>query len=219
MKKLLLSYIFISFSFSVFSQEMKEIDSLSLNMCQHLKTLKIDNDSLKLYTLYNDKLYPFMDRYQNDDPNKAGMKVFYRLQRNCIEFRNLLDKLNSPSEKVIRKTSVSKSVISKKDLQHFKSLNVFKYTEASGDTTYVKIINGQWIDHFTNNTYSKLDLKWLSDNTFELIFIESNNETRANFSLKGDKFHYYIIEKKNGYYVLNINIPGQDVYEEFKLYF
>jgi hypothetical protein len=46
---------------------------------------------------------------------------------------------------------------------------------------------------------------------------ESNNETMSNFSIKGDKYIYQILSKENGFYLMTVNIPGQETFEEFKM--
>ena len=79
--------------------------------------------------------------------------------------------------------------------------------------------DNKWTDTFTNNTYSKLTYKWLSDDEFQLTFIESNNETRSNFSFEGDKFNYIVLDIKDDHYLVSVNIEGQNIYEEFKLFF
>ncbi len=78
---------------------------------------------------------------------------------------------------------------------------------------------GKWTDFFSDKTFSKLTYDWISETEFELVFIESNNETRSNFSVKGDKYIYQVLTKENNFYLMTVNIPGQDTFEKFKLYY
>lgn len=149
---------------------------------------------------------------------KVAQQVYYRLQRNCVEFRNILDRLEPPKEGVVRKTTKPVSKLTKKELQEFKSQIKFKYFEVNGDTTFVTMQNDLWIDEFADKTYSKLNCKWINETEFELTFIESNNEMRSNFSFEGDKFMYYLISKEKDYYLMSVKIPDENVYEESKIY-
>ncbi len=77
---------------------------------------------------------------------------------------------------------------------------------------------GYWTDSFSNKTFSKLTCNWINDTEFELVFIESNNETRSNFSVAGDKYIYQVLSKEKDFYLLSVNIPGQKTFEKFKIY-
>tara|TARA_B100000809_G_scaffold246806_1_gene275153 strand:+ start:3020 stop:3679 length:660 start_codon:yes stop_codon:yes gene_type:complete len=218
MKKILI-IILIGISNSTFSQTMTEIDSVSYEMCDYLKKLEIRNDTLKINSLYEEQLYPYLQQFEQTQSQKVGQQIYYRLQRNCVEFRNLLDRLDPPKEAVSRITEKPKSEISKKTLKEFKNQKDFYYFEVAGDTTKVNMEKGKWTDLFSNNTFSKLSYNWVNESEFELIFIESNNVTRSNFSVKGDKYIYQILSKENGFYLMTVNIPGQKTFEKFKIYY
>jgi len=218
MKKIILILI-IGISNSTLSQSITEIDSVSNSMCDYLKKMEIKNDTLKINTLYEKQLYPYLGKFQQSKTQKIGQQVYYRLQRNCVEFRNLLDRLNPPKEAAIRITKKPKPEISKKQLKQFKKQKEFHYFEVAGDTTRVLMKNGKWTDSFSNKTFSKLKYKWINETEFELVFIESNNETRSNFSAKGDKYIYQVLSKEDGFYYMSLNIPGQKTFEKFKMYY
>ena len=218
MKKILIALL-IGISNLTFSQTISEVDSVSYLMCDYLKNLKIKNDTLKITSLYEKQLYPYLGKFEKSQVQKIGQQVYYRLQRNCVEFRNLLDRLSPPKETVIRITKKPKPEISKKQLKEFKKQKEFHYFEVAGDTTRVKMEKGKWTDSFSNNTFSKLNYNWINETEFELIFVESNNETRSNFSVKGDKYIYQILSKEDGFYQMTVNIPGQETFEKFKMYF
>jgi len=218
MKKTLI-ILLIGISNITFSQTMTEIDSVSYEMCDYLKNLEIKNDTLKINTLYEKQLYPYLGKFEQSQTQKIGQQVYYRLQRNCVEFRNLLDRLEPPKEAVTRITEKPKPEISKKQLKKFKNQKEFYYFEVSGDTTRVKMEKGKWTDLFSDNTTSNLTYNWINETEFELVFMESNNETRSNFSVKGDKYIYQILSKEDGYYQMTVNIPGQETFEKFKMYY
>ncbi len=218
MKKILI-LLLIGISNLTFSQTITEIDSVSYVMCDYLKKMEIKNDTLKINSLYQKQLYPYLGKFEQSQTQKIGQQVFYRLQRNCVEFRSLLDRLEPPKEKVTRITKKPESKISKKELKEFKSQKEFYYFEVAGDTTIVKMDKGKWTDSFSNNTFSKLNYHWITETEFELIFVESNNESRSNLSVKGDKYIYQILSKEDGFYVMTVNIPGQATFEKFKMYY
>lgn len=218
MKKILIILI-IGISNSTFSQSITEIDSVSNSMCDYLKKMEIKNDTLKINTLYEKQLYPYLGKFEQSKTQKVGQQVYYRLQRNCVEFRNLLDRLEPPKEAVTRITEKPKPEISKKQIKEFKKQKAFYYFEVAGDTTRVLMANGKWTDSFSDKTFSKLTYNWINETEFELVFIESNNETRSNFSIKGDIFIYQVLSKEDGFYSMSVNIPGQKTFEKFKMYY
>jgi len=218
MKNILILFL-IGISNISFSQTMTEIDSVSFVMCEYLKQSDIKNDGAQLQALVEKQLIPYLKKGEQSKAEKVGQQVYYRLQRNCVEFRNLLDRLEPPKEKVVRITEKPKSEISKRQLKEFKKQKEFYYFEVLGDTTTVLMDNGFWTDSFTDKTFSNLSYKWISKKEFELVFIKSDNETRSNFSVKGDKFVYQVLAQEENYYLLSVNIPGQKVFEKIKLYY
>ena len=217
MKKVFIILLFVT-NLS-FSQTIVEIDSVSVEMCEFLKNMEVKNDTLKINLLYEEQLYPYLQQINQSKIEKVGQQVYYRLQRNCVEFRELLDKLDPPKEAPVRLTEKPKSEISQNELKSFKERENFYYFEVSGDTTRVSMKKGIWKDLFTDETFSKLTYNWSSNKEFELVFVESNNETRSNFSVKGDKYVYQVLSKEDGFYVVSVNIPGQEIYEKIKLYY
>ena len=218
MKKILI-ILLIGISNITFSQTIIEIDSVSNVMCIYLKNLTIKNDTLKINSLYNNQLYPYLEKVKQTKAQKIGQQVYYRLQRNCVEFRELLDRLDPPKEAVIRITKKPKSKITKKQLKDFKNQKEFYYFEASGQKTKAIMKNKIWKDLFSDNTYSILTYNWISKTEFELTFIESNNESRANFSVNGDKYIYQVLSKESNFYLMSLKIPSHKTYEKFKIYY
>ncbi|MDR6761810.1 hypothetical protein J2Y38_002019 [Flavobacterium sp. 2755] len=219
MKKFYVLLLMIISNFAI-SQTINEIDSVSITMCNYLQTTRnIKNDTLRIKDLYETKFFPYLEKIDSSKVQKVGIQAYYRLQRNCVEFRNLLDRLEPPKEAVVRKTTKPVSKMTKKDSEKFKNQIKFKYFEVNGDTTYVTMQNNIWLEKFKDDTYSKLEYKWLNDTEFILTFIESNNETRSNFSIKGDQYIYYIISKEKDHYLTSSKTPGEDIYEEAKIYF
>ena len=218
MKKTII-ILLIGISNIAFSQTMKEIDSVSKVMCNYLKQSDIKNDTLKINSLYQTQLYSYLGKVEESKAEKVAEQVYYRLQKNCVEFRELLDRLDPPKEPVDRIIEKPKPQISKKEINEFKKQRDFYYFEVAGDTTKVVMEKGNWIDSFSNKTFSKLTYNWINETEFELVYETSNNETRSNFSLKGDKYIYQVLAKEKTYYLMTVNISGEKIFEKFKLYY
>lgn len=218
MKRILLILIFLNFLNSN-SQSNQEIDSLSLEMCELLKIQKVKNDSIKVENVFDQSFYPYLGNIDPEIIDNVFNKVYFRFQRNCPEFRAILNKMYPPQDGVSFQKTEPKSKITFEELKEFKKLKKFTYKEVDGKTTKVEISDEYWIDNFSDDTYSKLTFEWISDKKFQLTFIESDNLTRSNFSFPGDKLIYKVLEKKQDHYLLSVNIEGQEDYEIFKLYF
>jgi hypothetical protein len=201
------------------AQSIQQIDSVALMMCDHLKDLKVDNDTARLEYLYKSQLYPYLETIKASKKQEIGNRVYYRLQRNCTTFSELLDRLEPPKEASERVTVKPIPVATTQEIKEFKVREEFYYFEINGDTTRVQMKNGLWKDHFTDNSYSNLKYKWLNEHEFELTFLESDNEGRSLFSAPGDTYIYQLVSKMADYYQMSVHIPGQKVYAKFKLYF
>lgn len=201
------------------AQSIQQIDSVAAMMCDHLKDLKVKNDTARLEYLYKSQLYPYIATVERAKSREVGNRVYYRLQRNCTTFSELLDRLEPPKEAQQRVTIKPTPSISAQDISEFKNKENFYYFEVNGDTTLVHMKDGKWKDQFTDQTTSNLDYTWLNDYEFELTYLHSNNEGRSLFSAPGDTYIYQLLDKKDTYYEMSLNIPSQKVYVKFKLYF
>lgn len=90
--------------------------------------------------------------------------------------------------------------------------------EYTGEKTEVRTDHKYWTENFSDGSYSKLFYHWIDKTKFELEFIESNNHARKNFSKKGDKYIYEIINKEGDFYWILCEIPGQSEILKFKLF-
>jgi len=220
MKKILI--ITLTFIFTIYSngQSIREIDSISQEFCEFLKTTNdIQNDSIRINMFYQDKFDTYLNRFEREKANKLGSQLFYRTQRNCKEFTELLERLYPPKESVTRTKEKPDTKLSDKEIKDFWNRNLFKYFENNGNATIVEINNDEYKETFIDSTYSKLIYERISNYEFGLEFQESNNEIRSSYSLKGDKFIYGIIDKSESYYLISTKIESQNYYEVFKLYF
>jgi hypothetical protein len=220
MKKNILKTLIILLTINSYSQTIEKIDSISNEFCNYIKsTENIENDSIRINLFYETKFDPFLNNIEREKADKIAQQLFYRLQRNCLDFSLLLDRLYPPKENINRISEKPKTKLSDKEIKEFWNRKSFKYFENNGNETIVQLNNNQWKDIFTDSTYSKLNYKAINNYEFELEFIESNNDTRSNYSVAGDKFVYGIIDKIDNYYLMSSKIESQNHYELFKLYF
>lgn len=213
-----LTLILLTISSLTFAQTEKQTDSLISVMCEFLQT-NTSTDSISLILVYGKHLFPFVERFDENEREKITEKIYYRFQRNCRDFSDLLDRLSPPNgywEKVVDKP---KSRLTKKQCQDFLKHRRFMYPDFNGDTVNLIIDKGLWTDNFKDGTYSKLRFKWINDCEFEIEFIESNNPVQSQFSKKGDKYLYQIIEKKDNYYLMSVQVPETDGYYLFHMGF
>lgn len=218
MKILLLLGFFLPAIFS-FGQDQSRVDSLINKMCVTIKSSQGSSDSLRISRTYHEHLFPFLLNFPEEKRKEIRKRIFFRFQRNCPEFSLAMDKIRKNKgdwTTLGEKPETNLNALTCKELiQHFK----LSYLEASGDTVHLKIDNGYWIETFKDGTFSKLKFTWVSECEFEIEFIVSDNEMRTNYSKPGEKYKYQIINKLPTYYELSTEIPGQNMFRKFKIYF
>ena len=101
MKKLILLAA-IGCSNFIQAQTITEIDSVSFVLCDYLKSSKIEDDTEKINNLLETQFQPYLAQLSQAKADQAGEQLFYRLQRNCFDFRQILDRLNPPAGGVIK---------------------------------------------------------------------------------------------------------------------
>lgn len=214
-------YLLIIFYSFGFSQEMKDIDKLTIDICNSIIKSKEKEDSIKLQNAFTENFIPFAEKFKlselNDD---LAQKIDFRLQKNCDWYQEYLSKMFGYNDKsdwkiLDQKPEVKVSANECKDF--FKKHSKFYYLESEGDKTFVDISNNLWTDKFTDGTYSKLSFK-LKDCHFELQFIESNNSGRSKFSSKDDIYYYDIIDIQDQVLTVIAYQKNSSKYYQYKLY-
>lgn len=218
----LLSFFLFSFCFlfydGLMAQSQEENDAIVDKICKEIEKTPELSDSLRIALAVQKHLVPFLAGLNERNREEAANNIYYRLQKKCAEFINILNRMYPPPEdwKIVDKKPSGN--ISKEDCKKLLEFKTHQYLEQSGDTTTVDFSKKFWVDKFTDGTWSKLEVEWLSDCEFELTFMKSNNETRKNLSKKGDKYRYTILEFKEGYYLISSEIVNSGKYYIFKLH-
>lgn len=216
----LLIFAFLLISTAAAAQTQAQKDSLVNEMCKTISATKQMTDSMRLFMAYQKHYFIFLSKYQADIREEIGANIYFRLQRNCKEFKEILTRLDPPKggdwKAVSRKP---KSNLKKKTCRPFTDHQEYTYIEATGDTVNVHIKYGYWIDYFKDGTYSKLKFEWGKGCEFDIEFIESDNLSRKNLSKPGDIYRYQILDKKENYYDMSVEIVGTDRFLTFKMYY
>jgi hypothetical protein len=209
---------FLAFGSIVVAQENLEEEELVIRkMCQHLIDNKSVEDSIRINEAYVVYLFPYLDKQEESKIEEIANRIFFRYQKQCPEFKAILDSvepLNSEEGILIEKPE--KSMLTKNELKEFKNHTNYSY-HFLDEITKVEISNGYWIETFSDGTYSKTKLEWLKNNSFKLVFIESNNAMKAGYSRAGEEYFYEIIRKEGNVYYIQTVEPGGK-YLQFKLH-
>ncbi len=206
-------------SSTTFGQSQETKDSLTNEICKTIKATKDQSDSILFFGTLKEHLVPFLLEYPEKKRKEIGKSIYLRLQRNCIEFKTILERVSPPSKDWEVRGGKPIIHLNEKKCKQFLGYKKYKYLESNGDTVNLQIENGYWIDHFKDGTFSKLKFYRISDCEFEIEFIESNNEIRKNFSKVDDKYRYQIIDKKENYYNMSLEIVGTNGFYLFKIYY
>lgn len=214
MKKYLLLFFLLCINFSR-SQSVKSVDSLNIEICKSLVQNKNLDNEIRMNTMEKSYIFPYLSRF-NDTiiQKKIFTHIYYRLLKNCDEFKTLF-----PAEPFLNGYGEQNNEpiinISKEQCNHFDKISKYYYVENDGKKVEVTLTDDLWIEKFEDNTYSKLYYRKKSNCQFELEFIESNNFSRGNLSVKGEKYLYKIFNEENQTY--SVYLKNQETYYIFKI--
>lgn len=213
------SLFLILFSITIQAQDIRQIDSLNVVLCQSLKDLgTIDEQGID--KVLEKHLPDFFERYKIDTKEKSDsihMLIYFRLQKECHPFLAYLATLdeNKSDWKILNEKPKNNST--KAELKKFFSTTDYYYKEYEGDIITVKINSNHFSEKFEDGSFSKLEFIKTSDSTFSLKFIESDNRRRKNLSVKGDTYYYGIYGKGENYYDVWTTTDNKQYYA-FRLY-
>ena len=206
--------------FNLLGQSQDLVDSISSAICKSIMSSKEEKDTIKVFHAFKEQANTtLLSNFTTTERDSIGQNIYFRLQRNCKIFKEILIRNSSENKywKVIYEKPQSKA--DAKICADFFKHTKFTYFETNGDTVHLKIENNFWIDNFIDGTYSKLKITKGRYCEFDIEFIESNNNSRKNFSKSGDKYKYTIIDKSEDFYLMSVEIIGLGSYSIFKLYY
>lgn len=216
-------YLFISLLFiysGIFGQTIQQIDSITYKMCESLSNLTEEKDDAKITITAQKHLPAFYEKFNINSQivaDSIGDKIFFRLQKNCTSFINILNKLEENKSDWNTLSHKPKSEISKKNCADFFTGGKYYYKEYDGKLVNVIMTPNSWTETFEDNTTSKLLLHPKDNCELELEFIESDNNLRKNFSVKGDLYRYGIYKLEEDSYYIWTSSKDNTIYS-FRLY-
>lgn len=216
MKKTLFHILIILFPVLGFAQSE---DFIISNMCTEFKNTGNLSDSARVENMYSKYLYPHLEKIESPNTiDSTGNAIYFRLQRECEEFRKFLfDRSRTEHWEIVYE--MPRTDFTAQQKKEFEKISEFYYYEGETNTiTNVKLRNGFWIDEFPDHTHSKNKFSWENSHKFVLEHVDSNNEGRKGFSRKGDQYYYSVINKGENYYLVAAQIPDQREILLFKLY-
>lgn len=219
MKHILFLFVLFFSSHLLAQNESDKTDKMIDEMCIDFKNSEKLSDSLRVKSLNEKFIFNYLDQFQNSERNDKIENLYFRFQKRCQYFREYLQRVDPiTGGNWVRLNKKPDILISNKELEQFKKYSNFYYFEYGGDKTLVHVSKKYWIETFSDGTNSKLFFKWIDKSRFEIEFIESNNNTRKNFSNKGDKYNYQIMSKENNFFWVIVETLGQDDIYKFKLF-
>lgn len=207
-KTLIIFFLIISFSFSSFGQGMPE--KLAKKICKCMEKEKITTieemtpcfekvlvDNLKeIYKVYK------ITSLEEFDFDKLGLEIGIKLMKECDY---VLENL-TPDEYKFKKDFVPEQTLDCSKLKtgefHYLTLNTLTKTN---DTTFVTIKNNMFLERMNSGrTYSMLDINWIDDCKFELIFKDSNDPIKSVMSESGEKYNYEVVSSTSNSFILKL---------------
>ena len=209
-----------AFASNVTAQSIQQIDSLTMKMCDGLVELSDIKPHLQISIVFQKHLPGFFEKSKISSQQAADSiadLIYFRMQKNCHRFREVLDKTEENKSDWKTLTAKPESELSAKQLKKFFEGKNYYYKEFDGKIVNLEISPDSWSETFEDNTTSKLILHRLDNNEFELEFVESNNKTRKNLSVAGERYHYGVYAFNKGAYSVWV-ISGEGAIYGFRLY-
>ncbi|MEC4048792.1 hypothetical protein OX284_005070 [Flavobacterium sp. SUN046] len=198
-------------------QSVEQIDSLNIKICKSLEDNVHLKRDIRVDIINHKYITPFLKKYTDTIAQKEAFdRIFFRLQKNCNAFVVLLNQDEKTRNDWAMQSTAPENKLSKKQLKDFYSKTKYYYKEPNDKMVKVTFGKDLYEEVFEDGTYSKLSFVKGDNGSFDIYFIESNNETRKNLSVKGDVYHYQLFDAKDGIY--SIYVQNKDVYYTFKLY-
>lgn len=214
MKKYFLLIVILYSSYSR-SQYTQSVDSLNIEICKSLVQNINLHDEIRINTINNSHITPYLSKFKDSiTQRKVFEQIFYRLLKDCNEFVALFPNEAAKSNWTMENEKPSQK-ISKESCNSFNKTSNYYYFENDGNKVEVTLKDNIWIEKFSDDTFSKLRYKNQGNCEFELEFIESDNVSRKNFSVKGDKYLYKLYDEDNLTY--SVYLKNKEVYYTFRI--
>jgi hypothetical protein len=213
--------LFFLFTIKAAAQDKQVLEDFTDNLCACFEKNKGMSDSTIFFHCLNEAFKEVKGLPKTKkEIEKLVIKSTYVLQKDCQSFIEHTSRLYPQKGDWKDFDTNQIKQLDTPACNDFSNKQAFYYLEHDGDTTFVTIKDGIWMDSFKNGKfYSKCSFRWISACDFELEFIKSNEATRKGLSVKGDKYYYKILGKEGNYFKTITYTDKKKVWHEFKLYF
>jgi len=139
--RLCITFFLVMIRVIALGQTDAQKDSIINVMCEFLKRNSEINDSSRIMLTYNTHFYPFLNKFKEQERQEIGTNVYYRFQKNCVEFKELLDMLEPLKNDEIVVVVKPKPKLQKDVCKQFNQQKHLYYLESTGDTVKLEIKN------------------------------------------------------------------------------
>ena len=203
------------------AQTIRQIDSLATKMCESISGMKNLKEDVQVSLVFQKHLPSFYRRFNVQSQSVADSikdKVYFRMQRNCSAFVDVLNKLEENKSDWVTLSQKPKSMISKTNCYTVLKGGNYYYKEHDGKIVNVLVSSNFWTETFADNTKSQLLIHPKQNCEFQLEFVASNNEIRKNFSMEGDRYDYGFYGLHDGIFDIWVLSKNDNAVYTFKLY-
>lgn len=220
MRKILLTLLCFQCTLSI-GQTISQLDSLTYKMCESFDTYKTLKEQERIDKVVQEHIPQFYQKFKVSSQKVAdsiGERIFFRLQRNCNTFIEIMGKQEENKSDWTIENEKPKTEIASKECTNFYKGGNFYYKEYDGKIVNVVMTKSTWTETFEDQSFSKLVFIPKPNCEFDLEFIESNNNSRKNFSVKGDRYPYGLYKFSEGIYYVWTYSDQDKKYYGFRLY-
>lgn len=194
---ILISIILLGTSYNLSAQDI--IDKLTKELCKCIEKqeTKTTNDigpcyeDLLINNLKEIKKFYKTDTLEDIDFEQIGNKIGVKMVKECpYVLDNFPSGVVGDQEKVDKQPDLNCEDLKKGDFYYLTERPI----DGIKDTTFVTISNDMFLERMrAGKTYSLLNIKWKDNCEFDLIFNESNDPMKKEFSKTGDTYEYEIL--------------------------
>jgi len=218
-KKLLIFFAIIIIPYLTNGQDMSE--KLSKKICTCLEKEKIKSTEKmeqcfeKILISNLEEIYKVYKIKSLDDFDfeKLEIDIGVKLMKNCdYAMENLTNVENKFDEDFISDEDLDCSELKNGDFYYLSpnpETNII-------DTTFVTIKNKMYLERMNGGkSYSLLDINWVNDCKFSLIFKDSNDKYKSAMSKPGDIYNYEIVSSTPNSIILKLIWKKQEYKIDF----
>src|SRR5690606_3521663 len=124
-------------SVHLFGQHQSSVDSMVMQICTDLENNPETDDSIRVHQSFSKHLTPYVSHLNEEAAMEFANNVFFRLQRNCKLFWDIMKRNSPTTEKWEDISDIPESRMTAEEFKDFRNHPFFTYLEPNGDTVSV----------------------------------------------------------------------------------